>query len=415
MQGRSEVQGAGSGDGTTPELVLRYETREDLSAGFERELLHGAAFVSTPEPPEAGADVRLAIELPFREERIVFAARVVAPRPAPLAEVAPGVSLQLEIAPDELRRQLERAADVTLPEPDPTPPGKTPRAPRFQAVAPVRIVVDGEPLHGRTANLSYNGMLALVQGAELANGTRLALRIERAADEEALELDGIVANQTPCDGGVQALGVHFVYDLDRFNEVSHFVDTLRGLHHAHELAALSGSLDEVPLETVLQTVAGGSTEGTLVLQRRGEEGRIAYREGVILHATTGLETGERALARLFCWGDARFELRPEAIVPDGESQPMPIDSALLVAAVERDELARLDMDGLDPDTVFEVDEALHAALAESLDPVSAELVANAAIGFPLVTLLDMAEASDTQVYKAISELVDAGVLRQTSD
>ncbi len=393
-------------------FVLRYESADELLEAFERELLHGAVFVRTQETPKPGARVDLDLELSFCDARLELVAEVVSPRPKPLAELSPGVSLRITEMPEELRRRLTEASGLALPEPDPTPPGKTPRAPRFEAVAPVSIEAGGRRFVGETANISYNGMLALVSdAAELANGTRLSLRIALAGRNESLALDGTVANQAPCDDGVQALGVHFIYDLGRFNEVSRFVDTLRGLHHARALAALTGSLRDVPLDTVLQTFAGTSNAGTLVLRRGGDEGRIAFRDGAILHATAGLESGERALARMFCWSDARFSLTPDVELLAEPPTPMPLDSAMLLASVERDELARLDLGDLGPDTIFAVDEQRLAGVTDSLDEVSRELIENAALGFPLVTLVDMASASDVQVYKAISELVDAGVLR----
>lgn len=411
---QAEAQGRAGDRTQRTAFRVRYETAAELLEAFERELLHGALFVATSDAHAPGTAIRVTLDLAFCDRRIHVDGLVVAPRPSPLAAVAPGVSLRFTEVPDELRRRLSEASGLALPEPDPTPPGLTPRAPRFQAVAPVEIETKDRRFVGETANLSYNGMLALVSEPELANGTRLKLRIELAGEGTRLELAGTVANQTPCDHGVQALGVHFIYDLGRFNEVSQFVDTLRSLHHARSLAALAGSLRDVPLDTVLQTFAGASSAGTLVLRRGSDEGRIAYREGAILYAIAGLETGERALARMFCWTDARFQLNPDIEPLDTESTPMPLDSAMLLAAVERDELERLDLGGLGAETIFAIDEQRLGALEGSLDEVSRELVANAAIGFPLVTLVDMASASDAQVYKAISELVDAGVLRMAT-
>ena len=96
---------------------------------------------------------------------------------------------------------------------------------------------------------------------------------------------------------------------------------------------------------------------------------------------------------------------------DLPTTPLPLTSAMLIASVERDELARLDRGRLGADTIFAVDEQRLAALDANLDELSRDLVANAALGFPVGTLLEMASASNMLVYKAITELIDAGVLR----
>lgn len=407
-----EDRPAGSGDGTQCErLVVRYNTPEELLDAFERELLHGAVFVPTSGAYPPDTRVGVALDLAFCGARIELESEVVAPRPAALAELAPGISLRISGAPADLRRRLIEATGIHLPEPDGTPPGKTIRAPRFDASTPVEIEVEGRRYVGETANVSYNGMLALVSGADFANGTSLRLRIEPPGEGAALELQGRVANQMPCDSGARAFGVQFLYDLDRFEEVSHFVDAVRSLHHARSLVTVSGSLRDAPLETVLETAVGASTEGTVVLHRGNEEGRIAYRDGEIVSAVTGLEMGERALSRMFCWTEAQFEIQPQALPIDLPTTPLPLTSAMLLASVERDELARLDLGRLGPDTLFAVDEPRLAALGADLDKLSRDLVANAALGFPVGTLLEMASASDVLVYKAITELIDAGVLR----
>lgn len=392
-------------------LRLRYGTAAELLAAFERELLHGAVFVPTPEAESLEAEIGVVLDLAFCDTQIELRGEVVAPRPELVSERPPGVSLRLSKTPADLRRRLVDATGIDLPEPDATPAGKRTRAPRFEAVAPVEIELEGESFVGETANLSYSGMLLRVAGVSVANGASLCLRILPASDGPALELRGQVVNQMPCDTGARALGIQFLYELERYEEVSQFVDSARSLHHARSLVTVSGSLRDVPLETVLETAAGTSSLGTVVIQHGDEQGRIAYREGEIVSAVTGLEVGERALSRMFCWTEAQFEVRPDSLPSDLETTPLPLTSALLLASVERDELARLDLGHLTPDTTFEVDDQRMASLGASLDELSRELTDNAALGFPVGTLLDMASASDVLVYKALNELIDAGVLR----
>jgi len=47
----------------------------------------------------------------------------------------------------------------------------------------------------------------------------------------------------------------------------------------------------------------------------------------------------------------------------------------------------------------------------SLDELGRELAENAGLGFPLGALIDILTASDARIYKALAELIEAGVLR----
>jgi hypothetical protein len=218
-----------------------------------------------------------------------------------------------------------------------------------------------------------------------------------------------------CDNGVMALGVQFVYELDRADEVAKFIDGLRSFQHARSLATLSGSLADTPLETVLETFVSVSESGTLCLQRGDERGKIAYQQGEIVYVTMGLLSGTKALDRIFTWEDAVFDFRPEVDPMDGIRERLPLEPAVLAAVVARDELGQLDLTGMDPDWTFSVDAERLAAVASTLDEVGLEIAENARLGFPLCAMLDMLSCSDARIYKTVTELIESGVLRIEQD
>ena len=181
------------------------------------------------------------------------------------------------------------------------------------------------------------------------------------------------------------------------------------------LATVSGSLAETPLESVLETFAGISNSGTLRLTRGDERGKIVYQEGEILYVTIGMLSGTKALDRLFTWGDAQFEFRPEVEPMDGVSGRLPLAPAVLSAVVARDELAHLDLSGFDSDSTFSVDADRLEAVASTLDDIGREIAENARMGFPLGAMLDMLACSDARIYKTITEMIEAGVLAIIKD
>ncbi len=423
-KGGEGLREPGAGPEGVVSLSVDYPARDEFEAAFARELFGGAVFIPTLDRLPAGQRVRVTFDLLFCETRFELEGEVVASLPAPIASAgaAPGVSVQFCEPPAELRARIECASEIRLRD-VPPPHSEFPRAePRYAARAPALLEIHGRRLSAQMADVSYNGMLALLPGVDLGDVTDLRVIIEHPGSGERIELDGCIANQARCDDGMMVLGLRFVYELDRVDEVARFVDDLRSFHHARALATVSGSLVDTPLEAVLETFAGISNSGTLRLSRGDEqgkiayqEGKIAYQEGEILYVAMGLLSGAKALDRLFTWDDAQFEFRPEVEPMDGARSPLPLTPALLAAVVARDELAQLDLSGFDPNATFAIDRERLAAVAETLDAIGREVAECARMGFPLSAMLDMLACSDARIYKTVGELTEAGVLRIERD
>ncbi len=395
------------------DLSIDYATREQFEEAFARELFGGAVFVPTLDRLPIGQAVRVGFELAFCETRFELEGEVVASLPAPIASAGakPGVSVQLREPPAELRDRVERASGLRLSELLAARSDFSSAEPRYPAQAPVLLEIRGRSLSAEMADVSYNGMLALLPEVDLRDVSELRVAIEHPARGEKVELDARVANQTRCDGGILAVGVQFVYEFDQVDEIARFIDDLRSFHHARSLATVSGSLADTALETVLETFASASESGTLRLWRGEERGKIAYQMGEIFYVTVGLLSGTKALDRIFTWTDAQFEFRPELEPMDGVRGRLPLAPAVLAAVVARDELAQLDLSGFDAGAIFEVDAERLAIAEPTLDDVAREITQHARMGFPLGAMLDMLASSDARIYKTVGELIEAGILR----
>jgi Tfp pilus assembly protein PilZ len=413
-------EGLGEPDAGPGELVglsVNYRERDEFEAVFARELFGGAVFVPTLDRLPTGQQVRVRFNLQFCETCFQLDGEVVASLPAPIASTgaAPGVSVQFREPPAALRERIERASEIQLRD-APPPHSDFPRAePRYSVQAPVLLDIQGRRLSAEMGDLSYNGMLALLPSVDLGDVADLRVAIEHPGSGERVELDACIANQTRCDNGVMAVGVRFVYELDRVDEIARFVDDLRSFHHARSLATISGSIADTPLESVLETFSSVSESGTLCLKRGDERGKIAYQDGEIFYVAMGLLSGTKALDRIFTWTDAQFEFRPEVEPMDGVRGRLPLAPAVLAAVVARDELAQIDLSGFDLDTTFSVDGELLTAVASTLDEIGCEIAENARMGFPLGAMLDMLACSDARIYKTVSELIEAGVMRIAQD
>jgi hypothetical protein len=388
-------------------------SEKELRETFEHELALGALFVPGSATLPPGRAVQVALELGFCGATLELEGEVVASLPAPLAAGAArsGVAIRLCEPVAELRRRLKGACGLDLPGADPQAANDARGTERFPARTSIRIEAGGGSFFGETADVSHSGALVMMRDPDLDPQKPVRLWIQHPASGETLELPGRVAHQTPCDDGLTGVGLQFLYDFERVDEIASFVDELRSFHHARSLATFSGSLASAPLETVLETLSHASSAGTLLLAAGDEEGKIAYREGEFLYATAGLVCGLKALGRMFRWSDARFEFQPLVEPCDAAETCMPLASAILAGAVERDEFARLDLASIEPDTSFSVDSERLVALGPKLDDLGRELCGNAAIGFPVAALVDMVTAGDARSYETILDLLASGVLR----
>ena len=276
----------------------------------------------------------------------------------------------------------------------------------------VRVVIDagGRSLAAQVADVGQNGMLALFDEADLDEGDFVHVQLTHPSSGASVDFDGRVANRTRCEGGVMAVRVEFRYAFDRVEEVTGFIDDLHEFQCELELGGMSGSLTETRLEAVLETFSGISSSGTFLIRRGNDEGKIAYADGEILDATTGLVAGAKALGRMFTWRDAHFEFQPGVEPLSPPPTPMPFDSAVLMAAFQRDEVARLDLSGIDGEATFDQDDERFQQLKGELDEIQLEFADYASTGFALAAILDVITATDAAIYKGLAGLVESGIL-----
>ena len=398
------------------ELIVSYESPRAASEAFARELGRGAVFISTADlsaAPVAGTKVRLVLRFPFSGGELTLGGEIVTalPRGIRHAGGTPGVAVAVSEGEAELRSRIEAETGLELPEVVEPARHTLATDSRFAARTQVTLEHDGRCFTAETLDISYNGLLALLPGIDLSEGSAMRVTVEHPRGGPPLELNGRVVNATRCEHGVMAHGIQFQFSLDRFEEVAGFVDALSGHQHARALATIAGSLRDNPLEDVIENFSSSCPTGTLRITRGSEDGKVVYRDDTIVSVTCGLVSGAKALGRMFGWRDANFEFEPEAEILDVADDPLPLTSVVLTASVERDELARLDLGSISDESCFEVDTALFEALEASLDELARELVANVEMGFPVGALLDILPISDASIYQKLAELIEAGIVR----
>lgn len=83
---------------------------------------------------------------------------------------------------------------------------------------------------------------------------------------------------------------------------------------ANKESRIFGALGSVGLDDLVQLLGMNRRTATLVLTRPGEEGRIYFQSGTVVHAFLGDLEGQPAVAELVTWRDAEFVI--EEGIPD---------------------------------------------------------------------------------------------------
>jgi Tfp pilus assembly protein PilZ len=395
-------------------LSVRFEDASAFREEFERNLSNGGLFVPSNESFEQRELVEVELVLVFCNQKLRFPGEVVDWRPPELASAGQeaGIAIQILQSARELRAQLEPFAA--------RPPGG--KKPREQATperrdgrrAPARVparVTNGDASAGtRTRDLSASGALLSSQGKAATVGEKLKVTLVHPTRGEELELSSTVVRHVAGDRGVAAVAVRFAASPAERPAVERFVEDVQAAEHARGLGGIGGSIAELGVANLLQMLSTGAQQGTVLLSSDGNEGTVVLQRGMLLAVRLGAVSGLKALARLLAWREGSFEfhggIEP---LPDSES-PLPLDAALLDAVRQVDEVARSPLATLPARTVLGVHRARLDRDREALEKTEQAVLDLAAAGASLGRICDVIPVPDAEIYKALSSLVERGVL-----
>jgi Tfp pilus assembly protein PilZ len=388
-------------------LRVAFQTAAELRRELETNLARGGLFVPSREPAELREEVTVEVELAFHGTRVRLPAEVVAVVAPELAHAGgtPGVAVQI----------LEPAAAIVarfaplVGAPAPAPAhGERRRSPRRGARVVGRLASADASLAIRTRDLSHAGVLVSLEGAPPAPvGENVLLALVHPVTGQELEVEGTVVRHVESAGSVPALAVAFSTREASRPEVQRFVDDLQAASHARELGGIRGSLGEMGLAGLLQSFAAAAREGALRVARGAEEGHLVFVGRDLVGARLGSVSGTKALARMLAWNDGQFEFHGHVEDADRDGEPSSLDAALLDAARQLDERARLEPFPVRPDARF----AATGAQGESaFGKTEAAILDLAGAGFTLRAMLDVIPDEDHVVLRALAGLLDRGVL-----
>jgi len=179
-----------------------------------------------------------------------------------------------------------------------------------------------------------------------------------------------------------------------------------------EKAKFTGSLADMGLVDLLQTIDIGKKSGVLYVTSGRQRGAVYFRDGQLVDAELGPLNGERAIYRALVWNEGSFEIdfrpvrREDAIRSSTQG--------ILMEGMRRvDEWGRL-LEQLPPlEHVFEVnDEALLERLAEIPDEIN-DVLKHFDGEQALLSVVDACGGDDLETLTTISKLYFEGLIFDT--
>ncbi|MBO6936355.1 MAG: DUF4388 domain-containing protein [Deltaproteobacteria bacterium] len=175
----------------------------------------------------------------------------------------------------------------------------------------------------------------------------------------------------------------------------------------------SGSLSEMGLVDLLQTIDISRKSGVLELSNGDRGGTVHFLNGRLVHAESGNLEGDRAIYRFLVWNEGEFDLEFRAVEPEKETIQTSTQGLLMEGMRRVDEWGRM-LEQLPPlESIFEVEsDELLDRLAEIPDEIN-HLLRLFDGHHSLMDVVDEAREDDLQTLASISKLYFEGLIVDT--
>ena len=298
--------------------------------------------------------------------------------------------------------------------------GRERRGAEREAVrVPVRIMPTmSPPFEATSRDLSATGILLTVKTVALPVGEVVRTCLWHPSDDLSVEIDGQVVREVKNKSGrIAAVAIAFDRSQVADPRTSEVIDALRQAGHRSRLGGISGSIVDLGLANMLQMFGSSAPQGTLIVERDGEQGWIAFADGQLLGAELGALSGHDALVAMLDWGDGRFQFEAtadEQLVANAESRSL--EAAVFEAVCALDERGHLEDDegedacSIGESTTFLVDLEQEAISRSSLEKTEEAVLELAKSGMSTDKLKTIIPEPAETVQEALESLVEIGVL-----
>jgi hypothetical protein len=410
---------------------MRFDSPAALRAEFEKNIANRGIFVAT----EAGFEIRQTVEVAIDLAYVVASSGPIVLRGEIVHRVSPemvrgggraGVAVQFEETVAELKARFEPfMGEESLPDPDVDQVGERRRSARREPVrVPVRVEPEKrKPFLTTSRDLSGTGVLLSLREESLAVGEIVRIGLRHPQEDVGVQIDGRVVREVKDKRGrVAAVAVAFDRNQAARPATVDLIAALRQASHHGRLGGISGSIVDLGLPNMLQMFGSSAAQGTLVVEREGEQGWIAFADNQFVAAELGAATGKQALEEMLGWTEGRFEFEarvdPGLLARGGRES---LQAVVLEAVCARDERGRSGQGGrpaarpaaspaIPRDAIFHVDLEQEEIARASLEKTEQAVLDLARAGMSLARIESIIPEPPERIRAAMGALIEMGVL-----
>ena len=401
----------------THTLFVCFEDAQAFQREYDSNLSNGGVFVASDGSFELREAVEVELDLRFAGATVSLPGEVVHIVPPEMADMGgtPGAAVQFSDPPAQIREKLGAFVDTALKTPTAGATGRDRRgSQRTTARVSARIDLGEAVLEGRTRDLSETGVLIDVRGDDVPESGSVRLRLRHPKTGQEREVEGEVVRRIAIGGEVSALAVRFCPPPEEREAIADFVAEIQRIEHTRRLGGISGAIDELGPQGIVQMFANTAPRGTLYLRRGQEEGAIGFEGGLLVDVRAGGgTTGMKALVRLLDWRDGSFEFHSSLEEFDRTESPFPLESALQDAVHQIYEAARIGAH-FPNHAVLLVCAGADLAALDPLSKTEAAVLDLARVGITVQRLLDVIPEPDPSILSALQSLFDEGAIALTT-
>ncbi len=425
-------------------IQIRFDSSESLRAEFEKNITNAGIFIPTEAQFEIRQRVVVDIVLGFAgawDASLSLDGEVVhciGPEMAASGAV-PGVAVQFEASTLNLAELFAPLlGEKKLPASGADTQGEGRRgAARESARVSVRVIpASSPPFEATSRNLSSTGILLSMRDDVLSVGEVVRVCLSHPSGDPSVEVDGRVVRQIKNKTG-RIAAVAVVFDENQA-AIPHVFEVINALCHVAQrgrLGGISGSIADVGFASLLQLFGGSAPCGTLVVDRDGEQGWVAFADESLLGAELGALKDQDALAAMLDWPDGHFEFEAvadELLLDVAKRRPLAVAILEAMCTVDERNSGGRTSGGGDPveqtsvmeldeshvaclqlgsDTILEVDSKLEDMLGSALDKLERTILDLVKSAMPLGKLVQSIPEDEERIHAVVGGLVDSGIIR----
>jgi len=409
---------------------IQFNRVGELRHEYAKNISKDALFVKTDRRVELFESVALVLEFPGGEVSVELSGEVVHVRDKAQAEQSgldEGFGVQINDLDDNKRRVFDGFFAASLQKAKEPPAEEKREHKRARTRVKVKFATEGA-LTAKYANDISHGGLFIQTKDPLPLNSEMKVALVHPVTGKEMTLKGMVVRHIPEPGGdgIMGMGVSFTDFEDSKEDIERFVNSAAMADEAGVSGGISGEIQELGVENLIQMLCHSSREGRIVLIANSQKATILFHRGQIVRVFIIPESEswdeppenstlirEKAFARLITWRDGTFEYSsiPTSQHADGDWL-MPVEDALLDALRQKDEMdkieSELNLDGDEKKLFMDVDSVKQQF--KELTPSQKTLLKLINRPKSVETLMDESPFTDLEILKKLSALIERNIV-----